>query len=362
MYLENLHNLIQSGVDIGAYPGATYAVILKDKVYMNVVGLKAKYPQEEVNSIDTIYDMASVSKVATTTTCILKLIEMGKLRLFDKVQLFVPEFKYENIMVYHLVTHTSGLQPCLYNPSQITSKEEAWEKVLNADVNFECGSDMVYSDLNYIMLGKIVEVISGMPLDVFAKKYIYDPLGMTDTSYNPVDVNRCAPTEERNDPVVQGIVRGKVHDETAYILGGVAGHAGMFSTIKDMSKFLQMILNKGTYNGNKVLSPITVDKLFKPLASKTVGNSCMKLQRSIGWIVKDYNSSSGDLTSEETIDHTGFTGTNVWVDRINEVAFCMLSNRVHPTRNNTKHMRLRVCAANYIMANLEEIKKEIEEC
>ena len=175
---------------------------------------------------------------------------------------------------------------------KIKSKEEAWEMIMTAPVNFPVGTDIVYSDLNFIFLGKIVEVVSGMSLDVFAKKYIYEPLEMKDTCYNPVDKNRCAPTEERNDPVVQGIVRGKVHDETAYILGGVAGHAGIFSTIKDMSKFLQMILNKGTYNGNKVLSPVTVDKLFKPLASKTVGNSCMKLQRSIGWIVKDYNSSS----------------------------------------------------------------------
>ena len=186
--------------------------------------------------------------------------------------------------------------------------------VLDAEVTFECGSDMIYSDLNYILLGKIIEVVTGKPLDVYAKEVIYDPCCMIDTCYNPIDTIRCAPTEERSDPIVQGIVRGKVHDETAYILGGVAGHAGMFSTISDMSNFLQMILNKGVFNDNKVLSPITVDRLFKPLAEKKVGNSCMKLQRSIGWIVKDYNCSSGDLTSPETIDHTGFTGTNVWVD------------------------------------------------
>lgn len=362
MKLNELHELVKSGVTNGAFPGACYAVVLKDKVYMNYCGLKAKYPSEEVNSIDTIYDMASVSKVATTTTCILKLMEMGKIRLFDKVKDYVPDFLYDDICIYHLVTHTSGLKPGLSNPSHIKSKEEAWEMIMTAPVNFPVGTDIVYSDLNFIFLGKIVEVVSGMSLDEFAKKYIYEPLEMKDTCYNPVDKKRCAPTEERNDPIIQGIVRGNVHDETAYILGGVAGHAGMFSTISDMSNFLQMILNEGTFKGKKILSKVTVNKLFEPLVQKNVGLSTMKLQRSIGWIVNDYNSSAGDLTSRETINHTGFTGTNVWVDKKNEIAFCMLSNRVHPTRQNLLHMPLRVKVANFIMANLEEIKKEIELC
>ncbi len=360
MKLEELHELVKSGVASGAYPGACYAIIFKDRIYMNYCGNKALYPSVEVNSIDTIYDMASVSKVATTTTCILKLMEMGKLRLFDKVKDYIPDFLYDNITIYNLITHTSGLKPGLSKPAYIPTKEEAWKLIMEAPVNFEEGCDIVYSDLNFIFLGKIIEIISGMSLDKFALKYIYEPLEMTDTCYNPKDTLRCAPTEERNDPIVSGIVRGKVHDETAYILGGVAGHAGMFSTIKDMSHFLSMLLNEGIYKGKKFLSKETVDKLFTPLVSKNVNLSCLKLQRSIGWIVNDYNSSAGDLTSSETILHTGFTGTNVWVDRKNEVAFCLLTNRVHPTRNNLLHMALRPKIANFIIANKEELKEEIK--
>jgi len=360
MFLEKVKELINEGCKIGAFPGACFSIITKDGRYMDFVGLKAKYPKEEENSIDTIYDMASVTKVSTTTTCLLKLIEDGRVRLFDRVNLYLKDFKYDDIMIYHLVTHTSGLIECLPHPTTIISREEALRLLYEQPQTFSVGTDMRYSDLNYILLGLIIEKVTGMSLDKYAKEVMYDPLEMKDTCFNPIDTLRCAPTEERNDDIVKDIVRGKVHDETAYILGGAAGHAGMFSTISDMSNFLSMILNDGLYKGKRFLSSSTIDKLFTPLAKKEVGNSCLYLQRSIGWIVKDYNSSAGDLTSNETIDHTGFTGTNVWVDRKNEVAFCMLSNRVHPTRKNILHIALRAKVANYIIAHLPEIKEEIK--
>ena len=145
--------------------------------------------------------------------------------------------------------------------------------------------------------------------------------------------------EERNDLVVQGIVRGKVHDETAYTLGGVSGHAGSDHWIprppeKDAEH--QMILNDGMYNGTQVFPKCIIDMMYTPLVKQQVGLSVLPLQRSVGWIIKDYNPASGDLVSNETIQHTGFTGTNIWIDRVNEVGFCLLSNRVHPTRKNVK--------------------------
>lgn len=359
MVLEQLKQLIQSGVDSGAFPGATFCVATKNKKYMDFVGLKAKYPKEELNALDTIYDMASVTKVATTTTCLLKFLEEGKVRLFDRVNIYVPRFKYDDVFIFNLVTHTSGLKECLPKPTEIMSKEEALDLLFEQPKIFETGKDLMYSDLNYILLGLIIENITGMPLDKFAEEAMYKPLEMKDTCFNPTDVSRCAPTEERNDRVVKGIVRGKVHDETAYILGGVAGHAGMFSTIEDMSHFMQMILNEGMYKGKKFLSKNTIDFLFHPLVEKEVGLSTYKLYRSIGWIVRDYNASSGDFTSRETIEHTGFTGTNVWIDRENGISFCMLSNRVHPTRKNTLHLALRAKVANFIMSHLEEIKEEL---
>ena len=359
MVLEELNALIEQGCLEGCFPGATYCLVTKDAKHFGCVGLRAKFPKEEKNSLDTIYDMASVTKVATTTTCLLKLLESGKIRLFDRVNIYVPQFKFDDVFVFNLVTHTSGLKECLPNPATIQSRDEALSLLFEQPKIFETGKDLVYSDLNYILLGLIIEKITGMKLDEYAKSIIYEPLDMVDTCFNPQDIMRCAPTEERNDRIVQGIVRGKVHDETAYILGGVAGHAGMFSTVKDMSNFMQMILNEGLHNGKKFLAKNTVDQLFHPLVEKDQGLATFKLYRSIGWIVRDYNASSGDFTSRETIEHTGFTGTNVWIDRKNGIAFCMLSNRVHPTRKNGLHIALRAKVANYIMSHLEEIKEEM---
>ena len=360
--LAELKQLTNDAVSFGAFPGATYAIVTPDKIYTDFVGLKAKYPKEEENSVDTIYDMASVSKVVSTTTCLLRLMEQGKVRLFDRVNRYLPKFRHDNVTIWHLVTHTSGLQPCLYHPNQIKSRDEAINLVYEANLNFESGTKIEYSDLNYILLGFVIEAISGKTLDKFAEEELFIPLGMKDSGYNPKDATRCAPTEERNDEIVQGIVRGKVHDETSYILGGVAGHAGLFSTAQDIGIFLQMILNNGVSGGKKYLSQATIDALFRPNVQDKVGISVKPLQRSIGWIVNDYNSAAGDLTSDETIYHTGFTGTCVFVDRTNKIAYALLSNRVHPTRGNGKHIEIRAKLANFILANLDEIRKELESC
>lgn len=359
MKLKELEKLIQSGVDNGAFPGATYAIVFKDKIYTNYVGNKALYPSIEENSVDTIYDMASCSKVISTASCILKLIETGKIRLFTKVSEIIPEFIHKDLTVWNLVTHTSGLIECVPNHANIKDSNEIWEKVMNADKPYPSNEHIKYSDLNFILLGEIIKRVSGKPLDEFVKSEIFDKLEMFDTGYNPKDIQRCAPTEERNDLVVQGIVRGKVHDETAYTLGGVAGHAGLFSTANDTAKFIQMILNDGMYKNTKVFPKCIIDMMYTPLVKEPVGLSVLPLQRSVGWIIKDYNPASGDLVSNNTIQHTGFTGTNIWIDRDNEVGFCLLSNRVHPTRNNLKHMELRPKVANYLIANLESIKEEI---
>ena len=360
MKLKELENLIQSGVDNGAFPGATFAIVFKDQIYTGCVGNKALYPIVEPNDVDTIYDMASVTKVMATSSCILKLIELGKIRLFTKVSDVIPEFIHKDLTVWNLVTHTTGLVECVPNHANIKDSAEIWEKVMNAEKPFETNKEIKYSDLNFILLGEIVKRVSGKPLDQFVKDEIFDKIEMFDTCFNPQDIERCAPTEERNDLVVQGIVRGKVHDETAYTLGGVSGHAGLFSTAKDTAKFIQMILNDGMYNGTQVFPKCIIDMMYTPLVKQQVGLSVLPLQRSVGWIIKDYNPASGDLVSNETIQHTGFTGTNIWIDRVNEVGFCLLSNRVHPTRKNLKHMELRPKVANYLIANLESIKEEIK--
>ncbi len=355
--VNGLDKIILEAISDGAFPGANYAIVTKSKVTLGSLGNKALYPMVEKNSVDTLYDMASVSKVLSTTTCIMKLIEMGKLRLHSKVQSFLPRFRFPNLTIWDLMTHTSGMRECLKDPCKTKTLEEAWDKLYSYDLEFTDNQKIVYSDLNYIMLGEIVHVVSGKTLPEFAGEYVFKPLEMFDTGYNPTDKMRCAPTEKRDDETYRGIVRGDVHDETSYIMGGTVGHAGVFSTVSDMSHFIEMILNRGEYHGKRILAPQTVDLLFEVQVTENDPVINRKERRGLGWIIKGQASSAGDLTSyDDTILHTGFTGTNVWIDRKNGVGFCMLTNRVHPTRGNGKHIEVRPRVANYVMAHLEDYK------
>ena len=210
--------------------------------------------------------------------------------------------------------------------------------------------------MGYVLLGLIIEKIENRPLDEVIKEKIFLPLDMIDTTYNPKDLNRCAPTELRNDDLYQGILQGSVHDEMAFLLNGVAGHAGVFSTVKDVSHFITMILNNGKYNDQQILSPTTIDLMFTPQVHEKSGVICKETIRGLGWLIGGFASSSGDLTSNQTIHHTGFTGTSIFIDRSNEIGFCLLTNRVHPTRNTSGHIEARGKIANYIMANYQKFK------
>lgn len=353
-YLLGLDKLINDAISDGAFPGCNIALVTKSDKYFASYGLKAKYPEEEANDIDTLYDMASCSKVLSTTTCLFKLMEDGKLRLYDSVKTYLPRFMYENITIFDLMTHTSGLPSSVTKGSTITSYDMAVDLIYATEVINEKNAKIVYSDVGYLLLGFVVEAITKKSLDQAAKELVFDPLEMFDTGYNPVDAKRCAPTEERHDNIMQGIERGIVHDERAYWLRGVAGHAGLFSTVKDISHFIEMVLNDGVYNGKRFLSQATIDLMFTPFVREAKGVSLDYNQRGLGWIVKGDYCSAGDLASPETILHTGFTGTNVFIDRINKVGFTMLANRVHPTRENTKIIPFRGRLGNYIISHFGE--------
>ena len=352
---QELEQLILNAIENGSFPGANYAIVTKDKVWMGSLGNKELYPNVIKNSIDTIYDMASLTKVICTTTCIMQLVEKGLLRIYDPVVRYLPNFKFSNITVWNLMTHTSGLPEGIYGPKDKMNENDVWNAIYNkVELNYEPGKKIQYSDINYIILGKIVEIISGLSLDEYALKNLFEPLKMIDSGYNPKDKERCAATEYRDDATMTGYVKGCVHDETAYAMGGVAGHAGLFSTVKDVTNFIKMILNDGEFNGKRILSKITVNELFKIQVKEYSGVETLPKARCLGWQTKDPASSAGDLVSENIILHTGFTGTNVFIDRDNKIGFVLLTNRVHPTRNNSKHLHDRACFANYIMANLEE--------
>lgn len=354
---QRLEQLLNQAVEENAFPGAVYAVVTKSKITKGVVGNREIYPEVVKNRIDTIYDLASLTKVICTTTLVMMLIEQGKLRLHDNVNDYIKEFPFNNITIWNLMTHTSGLPEGISGPKDQMTSDDIWNKIMNlSGLLFEPSTKIAYSDLNYILLGKIIEIVTNTPLDEYAQLALFDPLEMRTACFNPQNKDLCAATEYRDDLTMKGYVKGSVHDETAYALGGVAGHAGMFASIDDLINFCLMILNNGTFKCKKILSPITVNELFKVQVREPLGVVVHPKARCLGWQTKDPASSAGDLVSEKTIIHTGFTGTNVFIDQENEIAFILLTNRVHPTRKNLLHLKVRACVANFIMANIEEFK------
>lgn len=365
--LKGLIELVNKEINENkAFPGANLVIVTDENKTFLSLGKKSLYDVDEKNnlidrieenSLDTIYDMASLSKVISTTSCILKLIDKGLLRTATPVYRILPRFKHQNVTVWHLLTHTSGFPEGVSGLMNMRTSEEVMDYIYNLDLVYETGTQIKYSDIGFILVGKIVETLTNKTLDQFAKEEIFEPLEMVNTGYNPVDKTKCAPTEQRNDPLYKGMVQGFVHDETALLLGGVAGHAGLFSTVSDMSNFIEMILNDGMFNGKKVLSKEVIDLIFRPQVQETPGVTLHGTVRSIGWLVGGFGGPNGDLTYPElTIHHTGFTGTSVWIDLYNRVGFCMLTNRVHPTRNNPKHIDARGRISNYIVANLDDFK------
>ena len=349
--IENIKRLINQAIEDGVFPGANYCLIAGNQTYIDSFGYKSMYPKKEENSLDTVYDMASLTKVVSTTTAIMLLLERGRLRLYDSVVKYLPRFRHQDILIWDLLTHTSGLQADIPRANKLKSRDETLELIWNLDPVYEKNTKIVYSDIGFILLGLIVEAVSGKPLDVFARKNIFDPLMMYNTGFNPQNEELCAPTEERRDEIYNGYLRGKVHDEKAYILGGVAGHAGLFSTVGDISKFIEMIMNRGYFQGRRFFSEPTVDLLFTPQVEMKNGISLVGSCRSLGWIIQGSYSSAGDLASRQTISHTGFTGTNIFIDRVNNVGFAMLSNRVHPTRKNHKIISFRSKLGSYIISH-----------
>lgn len=352
---KELDALVNKAIEEKVFPGCNIAIVKMDdegkiKKSFYSYGNKALFPNVEENNIDTIYDMASCSKVVSTTTCIMLLLQRGQIRLYDYIKKYLPDYKYDDVTIWDLLTHTAGLPEGLIGCHHM-NREEIINGVLNLEKKFEKNTKIAYSDCGFVLLGMIVESVSGKTLDEFAKENIFDVLDMKDSCYNPNDELRCAPTEDRGGY----IDRGYVHDEMCHNMGGVAGHAGLFSTVKDISNFIEMILCNGVYKGKKVLDKTVIDLLYKAQVEEKIGNGVETNKRGLGWIVKCKNSCSGDLVSDETIMHTGFTGTNIFVDRINKIGFVMLSNRVHPTRQNPRLVPFRGHIANFVLANKENL-------
>jgi uncharacterized protein YbbC (DUF1343 family)/CubicO group peptidase (beta-lactamase class C family) len=333
-----IDSVVEEAIAAKQTPGAVVLVGRDDAVlYEKAYGQRAVVPAAEAMTADTIFDVASLTKVVATTTAVMQLIEQGRIRLSDTVASFIPGFERYgkgDVTIRHLLTHVSGLRPDVdLDPWQ--GYDTAIELARDEVPTSAPGDRFIYSDINFFLLGDIVARVSGRPLDQHTRKEIFEPLGMLDTEFNPPASkrSRIAPTE-RCDPMAPWpcntpdapVLRGVVHDPTARRMGGVAGHAGLFSTARDVSRFARMLLGGGALGTARVLSPATVTRMSSP--STPAGMSAV---RGLGWdIDSQYSSNRGDLFPIGSFGHTGFTGTSLWIDPASRLYVVFLSNRVHP--------------------------------
>ncbi len=344
--LGNVDSIIDQAIADGNIPGAVLVVGHDGKViYRKAYGERSLEPRRQPMTLDTIFDLASLTKVIATTTAVMQLMEQGKVRLNDPVAKYLPEFAQngkEDITVRQLLTHYSGLAPDLDLTTPWEGKNTAYQLAFVGPPETTPGSGFVYSDINFIMLGALVEKVSGETLDAYTEKHIFAPLKMTHTRYLPPASWRAkiAPTQyDENEHMLWGVV----HDPTARRMGGVAGHAGLFSTGDDLAKFAQVLLN----GGDGILSAEAVAKMTSPETPPSA-----PILRGFGWdIDSPFSSNRGDLFPVGSFGHTGFTGTSIWIDPTTKSYVILLTNAVHP-RGKGNAIGLRVKVATEIAAAL----------
>jgi CubicO group peptidase (beta-lactamase class C family) len=325
--LAHIDRVVQRGITAGGYPGA--AVVIGrhgSAVFQKGYGrLEWRTAADRVSPIGSVYDLASLTKVVATTTAAMVLYDEGRLDLDAPVQRYLPAFAgpdKDRVTVRHLLTHHGGLAAGMQLWRTAQSPAEAKAQVLARPLVCAPGRCYLYSDLGADVLGWVLEAVSGESLDRFVATRVFAPLGMHDTFFRPSAdlLPRIAPTEvapPRGYPV-----RGEVHDENAFALGGVAGHAGLFSTAADLSVFAQMMLNEGEFGGVRIVRPETV-RLFTRRAQGP---------RTLGWEVANGEHGAGDLLSRSAYGHIGFTGTSLWIDPDRQMFVVLLTNRVHAAR------------------------------
>jgi len=358
--LEAIDGAVESEIKQHHLPGAVVLVARNGGVvWRKAYGARAVEPAREPMTADTIFDVASLTKVVATATSIMILVERGKIRLSDPLSTYIPEIKgegRERITLELLLTHRAGYAPDFDLRDRWTGYDEAIKRLIREPLRNPAGARFVYSDINYIALGEVVHRVSGLTLDQFARRNIFVPLGMSDTGFRPKANlrGRIAPTEKRRGQLsylgdkpqaseVDGDkwLRGKVHDPTSYRMGGVAGHAGHFSTADDLAIYCQMILNGGQYRGVRILAPLTVAEMTRPRLVSEAGWT-----RGLGWDINtSFSSNRGDLFPLGSFGHTGFTGTSVWIDPASKMFVVFLSNRVHPDgKGDVSSLRGRVAS------------------
>ena len=339
-----------------AFPGATMAVGYRGNVSLHAFGKLSYDAKSPATKIDTMYDIASLTKVVATTTLVEMLVAgdfPSPLDLDAPLERYLPEWVdgprpewRHKVTVRHLMTHTSGLPPFKEYWRTSKGKAETLRLIFAEPLEYEPGTKVEYSDLGIILMAEIIQRLTGKPLDELAREFIFGPMKMKDTMYRPPKNlwPEIAPTEMDNE-LRHRLVQGEVHDENAYVMGGVSGHAGVFSTAPDLAAFCQMLLNGGVYGHKRLLKRATIAEFTAPeaLARNT---------RTLGWVVPTEGSSSGHYFSAHSYGHTGFTGTSIWIDPDRQLFVVLLTNRVNPTRENHKIAEVRPAVHDAVMKGL----------
>lgn len=349
--LQSMEATVRLGIHEKHLPGGVLWFQHRDNVVHRAFGNRQVDPITHPTKLDTIYDAASLTKVVATTPAIMWLVEHGKVDLEHPVATYLPEFQgdgKERILVRQLMTHTSGLRPGIRSKPAWTGYESGLERIWADQPIHEPDTKFVYSDINFILLGELVRQVSGQWLNEFCEEKIFGPLKMEDTGFNPDPKlrPRIAPTTRESDELVHGVV----HDPTSRKMGGITGHAGLFFTAQDVSRYAQMLLNGGELDGVRVLKADTVRQMTSPQTALDVSS-----RRGLGWdVASSYASLRGaHFTPNQSFGHTGWTGTSLWVDPNLQSFVIFLSNRNHPSeagRTRDTRYQLSTLAAESIKA------------
>jgi len=324
--LAEIDQVVAGGIAERKMPGCVVAIGRGGRlVWLKAYGHRQIKPEKVPMTTDTVFDLASVTKPVATATSVMRLVEDGRVRLEEPVARYIGEFGQngkQGITVFQLLTHQGGLVPDNAMADYRDGPEKAWERIFALKPSRPPGTEFVYTDVGFLVLGELVRRVSGEDVNEFSKRRIFRPLGMTETTYlpGPELARRAAVTEQRKGHWMQG----EVHDPRAYALGGVAGHAGLFSTAEDLAVFAQMMLGQGSYRGVRVLKSETVALMTTPYRVSSGF-------RGLGWDrLSDYSTSRGKTFSPRAMGHGGFTGTSLWIDPGLDLFVIFLSNRVHP--------------------------------
>lgn len=351
--LLQVDEIMQRAINDSVFPGGVVGVMRNGALAWQQAYGYHDYSKTKAVQPNNVYDLASITKIMATTTAIMKLVDEGKISVDDPVSKYIPEFDTDTeklITIRHFLLHTSGMPAFRIYVDKIRTRKKLIEAVRNEPLINDPGKEYVYSDLGFILLAEIVEVVSGKRLDQFVRDEFFKPMGMAFTTYNPENIGTrltdLIPPTEIDTVYNRGLVHKRVHDERAYFMDGVSGHAGLFSSVQDMAKYFFMLLNHGVYGGRQYLSPEIIQQF-------TSHQSPIN-QRAFGFDRKSEGfSTAGTLTGINSFGHTGFTGTSFWVDPDNNIAIILLTNRTYPNRNyGGKISRIRAEIADAVMNSI----------